>query len=282
MRILSRLIAALAAVLVLPAVLAGAASAAVPGLTLVTKTSPASSLNKSELAFCPSGTSLTGAGGAIGGGNGEVTLDDVTPEGTFGSSAFGREDATGFGSSWSVTASAICALPLPGVQLVSAFSASSSATKSVTATCPAGKLVVGAGAQLNTNATGGVTLDDVRPSTGLTSVTALGREMDGGTTANWTITARAMCALPPAGLQRVEARSTPASFVANSVGATCPSGKKVLGGGAEINGGLGRVVLKQMQPNGAILSGFVASAAETQAGQTGNWDIRSYAICASV
>ena len=282
MRLLPRIVAALAAALIVPAVLAGAASAAVPGLSLVTKTSPVSSLNKSELAFCPSGTALLGAGGGLGGGLGEVTLDDVNLEDTVAGSAFGREDADGFASNWSVRASAVCALPLPGLQLVSAFSVSNSATKSVVATCPAGKRVVGAGAELNTIAVGGVTLDDLRPSSDLTSVTVLAREMDGGIPSNWTVRARAMCAFPPAGLQRVTAHSTSASFVANSTSAVCPGGKKVLGGGAEITGGFGRVVLKQMQPNGSTLSSIVASAAETQGGQPANWDVAAYAICASV
>jgi len=63
--------------------------------------------------------------------------------------------------------------------------------------------------------------------------------------------------------------------------ATCPPGKKVIGGGAEIIGGAGRVGLTSLGSN-VDNTTYSASAQEIGfAGTTANWLVRAYAICAN-
>ena len=60
----------------------------------------------------------------------------------------------------------------------------------------------------------------------------------------------AICATPPGGLQLVTATS-PTSSASKGVTATCPTGKRVLGTGADLAGGLGQVVLTTSPPTPA-------------------------------
>ena len=70
--------------------------------------------------------------------------------------------------------------------------------QSATVTCPAGKNVVGTGAQINhadSGSVGYVVLDGIFPDPGLTSVTAQAVEST-STDSFWTVTAFAICAYP--------------------------------------------------------------------------------------
>ena len=78
---------------------------------------------------------------------------------------------------------------------VNAF-AGSSANKTVSVSCPAGKRALTPGAFLDLGGTNQVILDDLRPSADLTSVTAQGLEDETGTTANWFLSTSAKCAVP--------------------------------------------------------------------------------------
>ena len=215
------------------------------------------------------------------GGDSEVIIDDVAPNpGLTGVTLFGAEDGTGFIENWSVIANAICATPPAGLQLVTATSPTTSSSKGVTATCPTGKRVVGTGADL-AGGLGQVVLDDIAPNAGLTAVTAFGVEDGNGTTNNWTIRAFAVCANPPAGLQRVAITSASSSDVDKSSTAPCPAGKDLLGLGGELTGGAGQVALNALN----LLTGPPASvrveASEDEDGQAANWSLTAYAICAN-
>jgi hypothetical protein len=59
--------------------------------------------------------------------------------------------------------------------------------------------------------------------------------------------------------------------------ATCPSGKKVIGTGAEIESGGGQVSIFGVEP---AERSVVARAYEDETGTNANWSIRVYAICA--
>jgi hypothetical protein len=99
-------------------------------------------------------------------------------------------------ASWSATAIALCANPLPGLERVTSTSASNSSNKSATATCPAGKVLVGLGGEL-IGASGEVVIDDYTPNEFLTSATVTGNEavdLDGAYAGNWSVTAYAICA----------------------------------------------------------------------------------------
>lgn len=176
-------------------------------------------------------------------------------------------------------ATAAPASAIPGLELVTATSASNSSNKPVVASCPSGKRVVGAGGE-TIGATGQLVVDDIIPGSTLTNVTVQGLEDDTGTTANWSVRAYAICATPPSGLQRVGA-----TRVANSsnkgVTASCPAGKRVFGTGASISGGAGgQVVIDDLIPNSALTS-VAVTGAEDDDGASGTWLVTSYAICAN-
>ena len=139
-----------------------------------------------------------------------------------------REDGNGFGGNWLAAAYAICADPLPGLQRVAATSASTSAAKSVTATCPTGKRLVGLGGD-RVGGAGQVVITTMRPEPGLTKATVLAREAQGGYEANWTVSAYAICATAPQGLQRVTAAARHQRFAGR--GGAVPGGEGAVGCG---------------------------------------------------
>ena len=124
--------------------------------------------------------------------------------------------------------------------------AGSSANKTVSVSCPAGKRALTPGAFVDLGTTNQVILDDLRPSADLTSVTAQGLEDETGTTANWVLSTSAKCAVPPPGLQRVSAASGLNSSN-KSVTVNCPAGKRVLGAGADLNAGNGQVLFDDIR-----------------------------------
>jgi len=165
-----------------------------------------------------------------------------------------------------------------GIERVGALSASSSANKSVTVTCPTGKRVLSASADVNPG-NGDVLIDDVRPNADLQSVTVNALEDESGTAANWTVSALAICAYPPPGLERVSATS-PLNSQNKSVVATCPSGKRVLGMGADLNTFVGQVLLDDLRPD-AGLTNVTVNALEDETGNSTNWNVTAYAVCAA-
>jgi hypothetical protein len=173
---------------------------------------------------------------------------------------------------------AICATPLPGLEVVSAQRPNDSSDKSAIVDCPAGKRVVGAGAAV-VNGQGQVALDAVVPVGGLTAVGATGIEDENGYANSWTVRAHAVCADPPPGLEQVSAITDPDSDPA-SVTATCPSGKNLLGTGADITSGSGQVVLDDVRPNAALTSTTVTGL-EDESGFAGDWTLLAVAICAN-
>ena len=228
---------------------------------------------------------MTGAGGEITGGLGQVGLSGVLPFGEpveppLGADAFAPEDEDGTTANWSINAYAICATPLPGLEQVIGVSPfDNSSPKSATASCPAGKRVVGAGGSIG----GGE--DQVAlqftPNPALTSVTASGFEDETGKEENWAVFAVAFCANPPPGLQRVSGTSEfHSEGEVKAVSARCPAGKNLLGTGAEMPGGGGQVVLDDVLPN-ALLTSVLATAVEDQNGFAGDWRVTAYAICAN-
>jgi hypothetical protein len=175
----------------------GLCATPLPGLELVTGSSSDDSQPASGVSvFCPTGKKLVGGGGDIAGGLGQVVLDDIVYGSTLGDvNATGYEDATGYGGIWHVNVYGICATPPPGLQLISVESPSSSTNKEVTATCPAGKNLLGAGANLF-SANGRVLLSAMRLDDVQRSVTAGGEVGENGIGEGWTVSAYAICANP--------------------------------------------------------------------------------------
>jgi hypothetical protein len=67
------------------------------------------------------------------------------------------------------------------------------------------------------------------------------------------------------------------SVATKSATATCPEGKRILGGGGYITGGGRRVQFTRLQPNGSSDT-YVATATEIGA-YAGNWRVSAYGIC---
>ncbi|MET8356356.1 hypothetical protein [Micromonospora sp. NPDC005171] len=200
-----------ASVLVLGLVAAGAvlapaspASAAVPGLVRVAATSVSDSADyHSVTATCPVGKVLTGTGYELNGVTGEGIVDDLRPNGGVATAptavTVGAYETEAFAGNWSVTAYAICANPVPGLVRVTTTSVSNSTDfRSVTATCPLGKVLTGAGYELN-GVTGEGIVDDFRPNGGPATAptsAASGAYEEDAFAGNWSDTAYAICATP--------------------------------------------------------------------------------------
>lgn len=150
--------------------------------------------------------------------------------------------------------------------------------KSKAAECPAGMVVVGGGFSTATGAgnDGSVVMDELIIRD--TFVTGTAHEDANGTSKNWGITVIAVCANPLPGYEIKTARSaeTGSEFEKRAV-ATCSPGKVVIGGGFEITGGLGEVVVDELLPGNTQV---FTKAFEGKAGTSRNWFLGAYAICA--
>ena len=153
-----------------------------------------------------------------------------------------NEDKDGTAAAWYLQAFIICAAAPAGLELVTATSASSSVNKSVTATCPGGKRLLGSGAEI-VGAFTQVLLDGQFPNPGLTAVTVNALEDETGTSGTWSLKAYAICANLITGLQRVAVTGATDSAAPKVATATCPGGKAVIGLGGSINSPNGQVVL---------------------------------------
>ena len=179
-------------------------------------------------------------------------------------------------------APATASAAVPGLQLVEAGSGASSQNKQAEARCPAGQDLLGVGGQVS----GGenqVLLDALSPS--LNSVDVHASERQGGTTAQWSVRALAICADEPVG---AEVRATTFPFpdgdsrspktVSTAPNGPCTDEHRLTGAGAEILDLEGQVVLDRILPS-TDLESSAARALEDQDGTLSNWRIRAYAIC---
>ncbi len=85
---------------------------------------------------------------------------------------------------------------------------------------------------------------------------------------------------PPgvSGLERVEVTSVTSSAITRTASIACPAGKRLLGGGARLNGSfLDNVAIQLSYPGDD--NTYVARAAEV-ATNAGNWSLTVFAICA--
>ena len=181
---------------------------------------------------------------------------------------------------WIVAAVALCAPQPAGYEIVEAPSEGGTNTsQDATAECTnANGRVIGAGAYI-TGANRKVFLESMVPSDDLTSVTAVAHETQSGTANAWTVTAVAVCANNPAGLELYASSTTPASDSYDSMSRVCPNAKEMYGTGFSINSGAGQVLLHGL--NVVPQTTIRLAGNEDANGYGSSWSMDTYALCAS-
>jgi hypothetical protein len=255
------------------------AVAVVPGLNSNSSNNPTVS--------CPTGfaaSKVIGAGGQVlygpNASPGTRNLTAIIPTPSLNAVTAVGTAIGNAGGLWAVRPVAVCANPPPGLELVSAQTAlDSSYAKYSTATCPAGKKVLGTGAQINSGNPNEVTVGSISPAANLGGVSAEAVEIGAGTNATWSLKVYAICATAPPGQQLVTADTPNDSSSPKSQAATCPAGKLVSGAGAKITSNtLNAITLTGMVP-AVDLSGVSVNTSEIGAGTNDNWSLTAYAIC---
>ena len=247
-----------------------------PGLQRVSATSALNSSNKSVTVNCPAGKRVLGAGADINAGNGQVLFDDIRPNAALTAvTVQAVEDETGQSGPWSVTAYAVCADPIAGLERVATTSAlDSTPNKFVTATCPAGKLATGVGGDINAGS--GQVLFNVFDVGGAGSAVVQGTEDETGLSGPWSVTAYSICAP----VTRRESTTSVASSDPKNVNLTCSfDDQQVTGLGGEVISGAQEVVLDRLRPDPP--NNALASAFEDEGGFAGSWQLSSNAVCAT-
>jgi hypothetical protein len=224
-----------------------ASAATLPAAEVVSVVTPFdSTANKSIAAVCPPGKRVIGGGGRVSGGQHVVLtrLEPVSTSGPTGRDSYvvaASEDQAGFTGTWALQAYAICADPLPSLQIVSNISIpGSEAFQGIDVSCPAGKFAVGAGGRINHRAVLGGPKGEVALGTiaegGRWSarITAAGTEDPDGFADTWGVSAYAICVTPASlsDLQVVKVQSASDATNPKIMEASCPFPKRVTGGTA--------------------------------------------------
>jgi hypothetical protein len=270
------------------AVLVVSPASAVAGLVVVKTKGPDTGSEdfKWALATCPSGTHVLGGGGDISGGSNGVHLSSLLPSALgFPADSFyvtAMEDHAGYGGSWNLTAWAICASGIIGWEVVTADAAAApgSTFTSVTAVCPAGKKVIGAGGYISGGSR--YIFDSMDPASDLSSVyvEVAGDETTPVDGAGWGAHASAVCINPVVG-QRLVSATTGISTSNKTKSVSCPSGTKVHGTGGGLTGALGQAHIDRLAPNGTgSTAGVDIDARQDLTGASSSWQAYVYAICA--
>jgi phosphohistidine phosphatase SixA len=208
---------------------------------------------------CPSGSSLTGGGAeALGGGS---ILNGSFPTNATTWAAVGHQPGVG---NLGLSSYGICA-KVSGLQIVSKVNQNTKDFTRLTVSCPAGKQVLGGGAE----ALGKASVLNGSFPVGDNTWAAVGHQPGVG---NLGLSVYAICGTV-AGYQQVsQVNVNTKDFTRLTV--SCPAGKSVIGGGAEALGG--NSIL-----NGGFPSSATAWSAVGHQPGVGNLGLSSYAICAS-
>jgi hypothetical protein len=266
-----------------------ATTAAVSGVEIVQSYSAYNSLSpKRAIAYCPANKRVIGGGGAIPRYGSDtsilkLTLTELRPvrlyDGTRDAYVVtGAETPSGTTVSWQVFAYAMCANPLPGLNIVSkSTTPSSNSMQATAASC--GGVVIGTGASVSTR-TGNVVLQVARPSGPGDIARVQAHEVPAGYSGSWSVTSYAVCVpTKPAGYTIVFGESLRrGSETVKVASASCPVGTRQLSAGAAItNTAPGHVALLQIIPGGRGTGAVAHEHTPTSL----NWDfIVATAICA--
>ena len=182
------------------------------------------------------------------------------------------------------TATASPSQAVSGLTRVTKVSASNSNTnKQIAAVCPAGKRVLGGGAEI-VNGQGQVVLQQLQPRrTATDDRFVVGAREDGdGFAGAWRLRAFAVCADPLPGQQIIASTAPLSSDPQQSIVGLCPAGQREVGFGGKINNGAGQVRLTDLYDFfGPPSSLLIVGAREDPDGYAGQWSLSSYTICAN-
>lgn len=261
----------------------GAAAPAAATVANATVAAPAGTIMINAVATCPGGQYLTGAGGAVVNGNGDVTLTDIIPDTVARTvTVWGHANGGAAPAAYQVRAQAIClpGPPPPNYQLVvSRGPAGPAAWNSQPVACPAGTNLLGLGASLD-GANGNVLYQTIRPTSLTDGLVQAGAAAGFG--GSWQLTAYAMCASPVPGFTPLPLSS--ATGLTNSVtpkatpGPVCPAGTVTTGvGGTVSRSALGNVMLSEVTSNAA--QDQPTGGADEDGLYLPTWNLTTHNIC---
>jgi hypothetical protein len=167
-----------------------------PGLMIVSTSSADNSVDKQVTATCPAGRRLLTAGWHLLDSGGEVFLNQVAQSAALDRvSVTGMEDQDGLAGDWRLATYAVCADPLPGLELRTAVSPTDSSDKSVLLVCADGQRRLSLGWSLIGTGAGtpaGQVL--AQPgSSGTNWAQVAAAEDDDGYAGDWYVTGRIVC-----------------------------------------------------------------------------------------
>jgi hypothetical protein len=233
-------------------------------------------------AKCPAGQRVLGGGVRVNAGTHVLVTREEPISAASGDSYLvsAEEDAIGTTTTWALQAYAICSNPIPGLRLVAAVSPTRSDNfASVTAECPAGTNLLGAGGRiLDGQGRIGLDTDVLGGAFNPHGATASGSEGLTNFPGNWSVIAFGVCATVSTfgDVQLVKNQTVSDPSTPKQVVATCPAGMTVTGGAglANIPGAIASVNVD------ALRTRIQAIGTVNDTGAVGAWNLIAEAVCA--
>ena len=190
----------------------------------------------------------------------------------------------GFARDGTVHGNSASGAGLSGYEVITQSTVSdSSSVKSITAECPAGKMVIGGGARIfgNISGTALTTSGPQGPPDQPTEWFATALEVAPNSD-DWGLRVDVFCATVP-DYEVVTQSTVSDSSSVKSITTECPAGKMVIGGGARIFGSISGTALTTSGPDGPTSqpTEWFATALEV-APNSGDWGLRADVFCATV
>jgi hypothetical protein len=268
----SAITAAMALAVVAPA---SPASAQVAGRDIVTESTGRSLSSKSITADCDTGQRVIGAAAWMVNAGADVRISAVIPRNDY-VFASASVDEDGTIHEWDLYVSAICADPIPGMDIIEETSTlTSDPDNHIEAQCTGGDKLLGSGYSMSTGDGNQVGVEQLAVSS--TEAYAYAHEDGNGYAGTWEVTAYAVCAPQPAGYEIVEDNGAEMSDYVRSFTVRCPTDKEVLGVGGWVHGAAGQVLIEDFYHDDDEVR---VTAFEDDDGMAGLWHVHSYAICA--
>lgn len=255
------------------------AHAAIPGEEVVWSdpTGLSSATSRINSVSCPSGKQLIGARAYTRNAPRDTLVTALIPT-VNAAVAIAREDEDGTEREWALGVEAVCALPVPGHQIVVQHSDTTSTNKQVRATCPTGKKLLTAG--WNTQGEGQVWVNQVSFASDLTSVAVTGMEDPDGYAGAWRLSTYAVCADPLPG-QSLRTATSVTDRSDKMFDVRCESHQRWLSAGWSFIGTGGVSPAGQVSPNlwASGASWFQLNAWEDDDGFDHDWYAVARAVC---